>query len=210
MTPRYRAAVEGFSWTCASSHRVAHSPTVMRARAGSIHSPRALLVSVLASHRSASTLRRKWRARSRPVGSRYRARHLPSGRRRTLPIRRALPTNVEPRQGRTEGDDQRGTPWARCPSAATDTESRSGLPGTPQRPGWTTDVPAVLCLLPSHAFLFAIERSRLVLGPHPMGDGGVGSGRVKARGQLPSPGPLCSLRSPPATVCPLGPVRGTR
>jgi hypothetical protein len=69
---RYDSRVVAFSeGAFAVNHCRDQSPTVTRARAGSVHSPRAIAKEIPASQRSASTRRSKVLERSRPSGPRY-------------------------------------------------------------------------------------------------------------------------------------------
>src|SRR5829696_7656277 len=84
---RYDSHVVAFrEGAFAVNHCRDQSPTVTRARAGSVHSPRAIANDTPASHRSASTRRSKVLERSRPSGPRYLARHRPFARFSTKPL----------------------------------------------------------------------------------------------------------------------------
>lgn len=67
---RSRSSVDGRRSTTVADHSSAHEANVRRPSAGSTHSPRALVLSTLASHRSASVRRLKVFERSLPSGPR--------------------------------------------------------------------------------------------------------------------------------------------
>ncbi len=66
----YDASVFGLRWARPARQVVAHSPTVVRERAGSTHSPRPSSTVTAAAKRSASLRLRKVRLRCFPAGSR--------------------------------------------------------------------------------------------------------------------------------------------
>ncbi len=100
---RYDSRVVAFSdGAFAVNHCRDQSPTVTRARVGSVHSPRAIAKDTPASQRSASTRRSKVLERSRPSGPRYLARQRPVALFSTnpltaLPVRPLISLRLDPR-----------------------------------------------------------------------------------------------------------------